>query len=130
MERRTGQFTGKRRWHCVDCDRSFIADDIAAVDRRKLAHFDADGDPAEEAAALVKLFESGECDVEEIRELIRVSESERRCLEFLASAGMLASANVEAMVKFRADVLQQFNNLIDVEAACIPEPEEMRGESQ
>jgi hypothetical protein len=79
-------------------------------------------DAAEEASALLKLFESGECAIEEIRELISVTEAEKSCLAFLASAGMLAESNVQYMIRFRDDVLQRFNNLIDVEAACIPEP--------
>jgi hypothetical protein len=68
-------------------------------------------DPVDEAVALVKLFESGECDVEEIRTLIRVSEGERRCLEFLADAGMLAAHNVRRMLEFRENVLEIFNGL-------------------
>jgi len=90
------------------------------LDRRKIQHFDGD-DPAEEAAALIRLLENGQCDADEIRELIAISESERQCLQFLADQGMLASVNVEATVKFRDRVLEKFNNLVDAEMAVLNE---------
>jgi hypothetical protein len=78
-------------------------------------------DAAEEAAALVKLVEQGDCNPREIRELIGYSDAERRCLEFLASQGMLASAQVTAVLSFRDRVMEQFNHLIDSEVYVMAE---------
>jgi len=131
IQRRDKQPNGKRRWSCVDCNRRFIADDSAAfVDHRKVEHFDPDDSVDEEAKALFKLYENDECDADEIRELIRVSEGERHCLEFLAQAGMLASANVEAMLSFRDRVLGKFNNLVDAELAVLTCPDSSGAERQ
>jgi hypothetical protein len=69
---------------------------------------------AEEAAALVRLFESGNSDLEEIRDLIRVTDSERRCLEFLEEQGMLAAGNVARIIGFRERVLEEFNALVQL----------------
>jgi ribosomal protein L37AE/L43A len=81
--------------------------------------------PAEEAAALIRLYENGECDIAEIREVISVSQSQRRCLEALADMGMLARTNIEAMVRFRDRVMERFNSLVDAELeirACAAMP--------
>lgn len=86
-----------------------------------------DDDPAEEAAALIKLFENGECKIAEIRELIAVTPGERRCLEFLMARGMLAATNVEPMLRFRDDVLRIFDGLVDAELAALAcPPDEQR----
>ncbi len=59
------------------------------------------------------------------RELISYTQEEKRCLESLASMGLLATANVEPMLRFRDNVLQRFNNLVDAEmlVACHDSPD-------
>jgi len=116
---------GTQRWFCTKCRRRFVSRRYrrATLDRRKISHFDTPETPdaAEEASALLRLFENGECGIDEIRELIRVSESEKRCLQFLADQGMLASTNIEYMIKFRNDVLEKFNSLVNLELQALVE---------
>jgi hypothetical protein len=107
---------GRQQAQCLDCGLRFVLDagvilPIPARNTDHEVHF-ALPSAAEEAAGLIRLFESGQCDIEEIRVLIRVSESERRCLEFLADAGMLAAHNVRRMLQFRENVLEIFNGLV------------------
>ncbi len=115
---------GRQHVRCNVCEKEFALPlGIVAATPEKLdsigrrIHFSAVAerdwrpDPVDEAVALIKLFESGECDCEEIRALIRVSESERRCLEFLADAGMLGAHNVRRMLQFREQVLEIFDGL-------------------
>jgi hypothetical protein len=77
-------------------------------------------DPAEEAAELVKLFENGFSE-QEIRKLIGYSEGEKRCLQFLASQGLLASAHVANVLSFRDRVLAEFDKLLDAEIQAAAE---------
>src|SRR5207249_114611 len=72
---------GTQRWMCLDCRRRFVSEEFrtATLDRRKVQHFD-DDDPREEAAALFVASRHTGCDFEAMRELIDVSESERRGL--------------------------------------------------
>lgn len=105
---------GRQQAECADCGKRFVLDvGLIVAGARNTDHEQHFALPsaAEEAAALVKLFESGDCDCEEIRALIRVSESERRCLEFLADAGMLGAHNVRRMLQFREQVLEIFEGL-------------------
>jgi hypothetical protein len=68
---------------------------------------------ADEAAALLRLFESGLfCDADEIRNLIRVTDSQARCMEFLEAQGMLASGSAARVIEFRSQVLLQFEKLV------------------
>jgi len=103
---------GRQLAECADCGKRIVLDPgVIVPGARNTEQQFALPDAAEEGEALVKLFESGQCDVAEIRELIAVSESEKRCLEFLSSAGMLASSNVHKMLEFREKVLELFNDL-------------------
>jgi hypothetical protein len=105
---------GRQQAECRDCGKWFVLDAgviVSGARNTDHEHHFALPDAAEEAAGLVRLFETGECDCEEIRALIRVSESEKRCLEFLADAGMLAAHNVQRMLQFREKVLEIFNRL-------------------
>jgi hypothetical protein len=105
---------GRQLAECMTCKKRIVLDPGVEIpggrnsDREQ--HF-ALPSAAEEAAGLIRLFETGQCDVEEIRELIRVSEGERKCLEFLAERGMLAAHNVSKMLEFRARVLELFDGL-------------------
>ncbi len=112
---------GKRCWECNDCHRSFVAEDSPAlVDHRRISHFE-EVTPEQEAKFLYHYAKRTDS-IERVREDIGYTESEKRCLQFLCDAGMLASG-YEAMLRFRDDVLQKFNNLIDAELAAMPEPE-------
>jgi hypothetical protein len=114
---------GRQLAECIDCGKRIVLDPGVEIpggrnsDREQ--HF-ALPSAAEEATALVKLFETGQCDVAEIRALISVSESERRCLEVLSDNGMLASTNVRKMLEFREKVLELFNGLAAQKDCAVP----------
>ncbi len=121
IQRRDRQRTGRRRWYCADCDRRFVADESAAfLDHRKAQHFEED-DPQEEAEELFRSAKRVGANFQEMRETIGYTEAQRRCLQFLADQGLLASGNVEAMLSFRDRVLEKFNNLVDAELAVLAE---------
>lgn len=88
------------------------------MDHRRVAHFDAD-DADEEAWSLFHSAKHVGANFQEMRETIGYTEAQRRCLQFLADQGLLASANVEAILKFRDRVLEKFNGLVDAELAVL-----------
>jgi hypothetical protein len=113
---------GKRCWECVDCRRSFVAEDSPAlVDHRRISHFEEIS--AEEEARFFYHYALRTGTIEDLRRDIGYSESEKKCLEFLAANGMLANTNIAPMLKFRDDVLQKFNSLVDAELAVAAERE-------
>jgi hypothetical protein len=132
LQRCGWHFDGRQRARCNACHKEFnlppgiLAPGKSTDTLGRRIHY-SDGQEhefqlpsaAEEAAALVQLFESGQCDIEEIRVLIRVTDDERRCLEFLACAGMLAATNVQKAMEFRDRVLEIFDGLIDAELAIL-----------
>ena len=124
---------GRQQAQCEDCGKRFVLDAGVVIPGARNVDHETHWqlpDAAEEAAALVKLFETGESDVAEIRELIAVTPGERRCLELLAARGMLANNNIAVMLRFRHDVLRKFDNLIDAELAAMPEPDPEKQEPE
>jgi hypothetical protein len=119
---------GTQRWYCAACKRRFVsaAHRRATVDRRFASHWEPDN-PDEEARALFAMAKQTGA-FEDMREVIGYTESEKRCLEFLASAGMLADTNLEAMLKFRDDVLHKFDSLVDAEMLVACSDNEKQGE--
>ena len=104
---------------CNDCNRDFplVAGKIVGGKQRdslsRQIHYSAEHewalpDPVAEAEGLLRLFESGNSDVAEIRNLISVTDAERRGLEFLEARGMIRSGTVERIIGFREKVLFEF----------------------
>jgi transposase-like protein len=129
---------GKRCWECCDCKRSFLAEDVAGefIDHRRtwlrpaeqarVEHSESVS-PKDEAVFLFHVAKRSGNDFEAMRKTIGYTEGEKKCLEFLSAQGMLASG-YEAMLKFRDDVLQKFNNLVDTELSVMAE--RLRDDSQ
>lgn len=103
--------SGKRCYECRDCRRSFVAEDSAAfIDHRRVSRFESD-DPQEEAIALLTLTVQNGGDFEETRELIMVSDIEKRVLHYFVSVGLFRPELVEAALRFRASVLRAYDEL-------------------
>jgi hypothetical protein len=106
-----------QRWRCASCSRRFVsaAHRVAKVDRRTLAHFDAD-DPVEEAKSLfewcsVKFGPMAGTNLWAMRGHIAVSKGDRECLELMISNGVLNRCEVERAIEFREKVLHEFDSL-------------------
>ncbi len=124
-----------RRWHCRPCNRRFVTLDpgeghwyrheeepISVDDAWEVVD-----DAAEEAAALFTVAKS-EDDFEGMRETIAYSENQKRCLQILCDAGMLASNYVQDVLSYRDRILERFNSLVNVELQVLVESYEKKEE--
>jgi hypothetical protein len=101
----------KRCWGCVDCRRSFIADDIPAlVDHRRVSHFHEIS--AEDEATFLFHYALRNGTTARVREEIGISEKEKSDLDFLVADGVLPRAEVSDAIWFRSQVLQIFDGLV------------------
>jgi hypothetical protein len=115
---------GRQLAECMTCGKRIVLDPGVEIPGGRNAdreqHWQLP-DVSEEANALFIAAKS-EDDFEGMREIIGYTEAEKKCLELLSAQGVLANG-YEALLRFRDDVLDKFNSLVNIELQMLVEKE-------